>query len=585
MITQMKFKNMDDPSKIDRGAVAILVAILLPIFFGLAAFTIDVANWYLEGAKVQKAADAAALAGVTYMPQDFVSATSKALTTSSKNGYTNSTSGPTFVTTALVPDHSSQLDVTVTNTINNFFGKLIGKPTMTVSRTAVADYLGAALMGSPCNALGTQPTASDGSPSAIPTQGQGGYATCQGNPQFWALAEGPATDKVQGDRYGTRVCTSSSTDYCSNNFNDEYSQDGYVFIVRVAANAVNQPIKLQMYDPAYVTTGQECGDIASSGFTNGMNPYAPDGATRYDNSNNTFCTGDSDPGGSGTAPELSTTFALREQTDTFNPLVATPVTGCIKQFRGYNTTPTSTSLTEKNGNRPNSSYQPELAQVFHQWVDLCTFVPTRSGDYYLQVRTNADMGGTAGINSLTPTQFLGLSTDTTGRGANAYAIRAVTNPISLGASVQVSGWERIPIFANATAASSTFNLLQVNPNAAGKSFYFSFFDVGDATSSGTVKVLRPSENSNTSLPGCTYKFVGGVETNINGTSCQVNISSSTNNGKVQTITVPVPADYTCTSTSLGGCWFRVTVSFSSGSVHDATTWDANIGGDAIRLVQ
>jgi Flp pilus assembly protein TadG len=570
----------------ETGAVALMVAIMLPLFIGLAAFTVDVANWYVVSAQVQKAADAAALGGVTYMPQDFASATAKALAVSSRNGYTNSTTGPTFVTTATMPARTSQLRATVTTTFDNIFGKLLGRPTMTITRTAVADYLGPALMGSPCNALGTQPTPSDGSGTAIPTTAQGGFATCQGDPQFWTLVEGPATDKVQGDRYATNVCDDSSTDFCASDRNSEYRPDGYVFVVRVNAAAVNQSINLQIYDPAYVTTGQDCGDLPSSGISNGMNPYAPDASARYDNANNGFCTGDSDPGGSGTSPELSTTFALREQTDTFNPLVATPVTGCIKQFRGFNSTPTATQLDELDSrNRPNSSYKAGLAQVFHQWVSLCSFTPTRSGDYYLQVRTNADMGGSADINTLTPTQYLGLATDTTGRGANAFAIRAVTSTKSLGASVQVSGWERMPIFANATAATSTFNLLQVSPNAAGRSFYFSFFDVGDAASSGTVRVLRPNENTTTSLPGCTYQFANGVATATGNTTCSVSISNTRNNGKVQTMTVPVPSDYTCTSTSLGGCWFRVAVTFSSGSVHDATTWDATIGGDAVRLVE
>ena len=40
------------------------------------------------------------------------------------------------------------------------------------------------------------------------------------------------------------------------------------------------------------------------------------------------------------------------------------------------------------------AYNPELSRIFHQWVSLCTFTPTRAGDYYLQVRTNVSLGGT-----------------------------------------------------------------------------------------------------------------------------------------------------------------------------------------------
>ena len=33
--------------------------------------------------------------------------------------------------------------------------------------------------------------------------------------------------------------------------------------------------------------------------------------------------------------------------------------------------------------------------MYHQWVKLCTFTPSAAGDYYLQIRTNVAIGGTA----------------------------------------------------------------------------------------------------------------------------------------------------------------------------------------------
>jgi hypothetical protein len=60
---------------------------------------------------------------------------------------------------------------------------------------------------------------------------------------------------------------------------------------------------------------------------------------------------------------------------------------------------------------------------------------------------------------------------------------------------------------------------------------------------------------------------------------------SMNNGKIQTITFPVPGDYDCDYASMSGCWYRVEMSFGSGSVHDVTTWDAEVLGDPVRLVE
>src|SRR5690606_16125474 len=63
----------------EAGAVALLVALLTPVFVAFAALSVDVARWYVEGERVQKAADAASLAGVVYMPQDFPRAKQTAL--------------------------------------------------------------------------------------------------------------------------------------------------------------------------------------------------------------------------------------------------------------------------------------------------------------------------------------------------------------------------------------------------------------------------------------------------------------------------------------------------------------------------
>ncbi len=65
----------------------------------------------------------------------------------------------------------------------------------------------------------------------------------------------------------------------------------------------------------------------------------------------------------------------------------------------------------------------------------------------------------------------------------------------------MSGCERMPIYANSTANSATFNLIQVLPNAAGKSFTFSGFDFGDCTDcSGDRRTVEvPAARRSTTL--------------------------------------------------------------------------------------
>jgi Flp pilus assembly protein TadG len=607
----------------DEGAIALVAAVIIPLMLVLCGIAIDVGRWYVEVQKVQNAADAAALAGVTWMPNYLTNATTKAKAASATNGYPDAgTAGNTHVT-VMKTEKDSELLVTVSSTISNIFGALFGNPTTTIVRGALADYQGSALMGSPCNTFGNEPNgttysgADQPQDSVIPPT-EPGYATCQSRtPNFWAGIEGPATAKLQGDRFSTTVCSTSTTECADPDnpnptpappyANKEYNAEGYYFVVRVGSGAVGHDVKIQIYDPAYVrTSGSGSDSLLSSDcmgltgtYIDGMNPYAPDASSRYNHDTSFhFCTGDSDPGFSSTSPRMITTFAMRGRSSDYNPAHAPVFNQCVKQYRGVVGAPTASSgvLDEHNG-----AYRSGLAEVFHQWVDLCTFQPDFPGDYYLQVRTNAALvedhpeptdHGDPVTYSLSSAELAATPADVGGRGSNAFAIRAVVDPLDaqptdLNAEVSVAGFERMPMYQNASGGTAIFNLLQVNPTAAGKDMYFSFFDAGDASGTGTVTVLRPQENitaGQTALPGCS-SVKSGATTNISGNVCKTTISSASNDGHLQTVTVPIPTDYTCNVTSVGGCWFQVEVKFNAGSVHDFTTWTGSIGGDTVRLVK
>ncbi len=84
-------------------------------------------------------------------------------------------------------------------------------------------------------------------------------------------------------------------------------------------------------------------------------------------------------------------------TDTGDPMKAPVVAGCTKQFQPYTQIETSSGSASTNlatvlkrytsGTTKNPLYNKQLAQIYHQWVSLCTFTPTRRGDWYIQVRT------------------------------------------------------------------------------------------------------------------------------------------------------------------------------------------------------
>lgn len=576
-----------DPSG-DGGAVAVIVAVCAFLFMGLAAISVDIARIYVEAERVQKAADAAALAGVTYMPQDLASARTAAAAVASRNGYTH---GGDVVVSAEPGGKPSQLSVSVTAAVDNGFAGVFGIESSTVTREAVADFQGAIPMGSPCNTFGNEPAGTNilgpvGSSLPFP-----GFPNCSSNPMFWANIQGPQTDKVQGDQYMTRRCGTGGTDGCSGSTNADFQPQGYFFVVRVTDPVATGPITIQLYDPAFIVTGPDCRDLPSySTLRDNMNGYTTaDGRTRYRGTNNAFCTGDYWPGGTDTYPPgttaAHTSFALRAPADSLVPASAPVIPQCVAQYKGRSSAPSYTDLRATN----------EMTRVFHQWVPLCTITNPVKGDYYLQVRTNvalpamsssqyiAGAGGTIPADA-DVTRQAGDDTSVRGGGSNAFGIRALSSD---GAKVSVSGYERMPMYANATDQTSTFNLIKAMPGSAGKTIEFSFYDAADgAPSGGTVKVSRPADatgsiTSTTSLQGCTGK---GVVTG-NLTNCTATVRPSTNNGRVQTIYIPVPSDYSCNYSSLGGCWFSVTVSFPGSSVTDITTWTAAVLGDPVRLIR
>ena len=54
----------------------------------------------------------------------------------------------------------------------------------------------------------------------------------------------------------------------------------------------------------------------------------------------------------------------------------------------------------------------------------------------------------------------------------------------------------------------------------------------------------------------------------------------------QTVSVPIPTNYTCTTSVPTGCWVRLQYAYGSGNQPSgATSWTAGIEGDPVRLVE
>lgn len=582
-----------------------MVAILAPILIGMAAFSVDVARWYVEGVREQKAADAAALAGVVYMPQDFATAKATALAVAARNGYTDG-AGNIKVTVQPGP-RTSQLQVIVQNTISNAFGVIIGVPTTTVARTGIADYSGPVPMGSPCNLFGNEALG-----SGELSRGSATNCTLGNRPGFWANIAGPKTSKENGDRYATQGCSSAADSFClgagQTDNCDHYGSSScqgtsvigktvYYYRVRLAPGAGT--VNVQVFDPAFINVGDNCDVNLRSGWptSNTINPSVTDAINRYSFGNSattptgtgTFCTGDNQFGFTTTPP--TTTYALLAPNDSGDPSKSQVVSGCAPvQFRGLNvdlTTYLTASTTQ--GKSADGIY---AQQNFRQWITLnCQLTAPSTGysDYYLEVRTNLTLGDASATRVLDPSDDAGEN----GAGHNRFALRAIASGTA--DAVSVSAYERMPIYANFASGTSTFYMARVPTAGYGKTLRIQLFDTGDSVQTGSIQVNLPASYRAahpTTVLSCVDR--GFLPSSTPGTTvlspCVLtNVNASTGyQGKVKELDVRIPADYACNDSASADCWFTVSYNYPSApssGVTDTTTWSAAVIGDPVRLVK
>ncbi|MDQ6681776.1 MAG: pilus assembly protein TadG-related protein, partial [Chloroflexota bacterium] len=136
-----------------RGQVLVIFALILTFLLLMSALVVDLAWLWGNTLRIQRAADAAALAGVVHLPGNPGLAYSTAVSEATKNGYVN---GANSVTVSPIKDpyNARKLDVTVSAPVKTFFLGIIGMNQFTISRQADAEYILPVPMGSPQNYYG-----------------------------------------------------------------------------------------------------------------------------------------------------------------------------------------------------------------------------------------------------------------------------------------------------------------------------------------------------------------------------------------------------------------------------------------------
>ncbi|HET9730567.1 MAG TPA: pilus assembly protein TadG-related protein [Acidimicrobiia bacterium] len=575
-------------SRRERGFVVLWMAMVLLLLIGVAAFAVDLVHAYVVGQEAQNAADAAALGGVTALQNDLTgtAAINRAADLADKNGFA---SGVTAT-----PTGANQLTVEVKQDVDTWFAKIFGIDTLSVDRTAVAEYDPPVAMGSPANNIGDVPAGSctdAGFLAGPPVPCVSAHFAANANQNLFAQVVGPDAPSSQGNPYTTRNCSSFyPTDGCTGpgaGNNTLYDGAEYFFI---SNDMPGGDITPYVYDGAYVNTGFGFCDTTTNGITN-ADP------ARYAK-NSPYCAADLVTGGlAGIIPPVGTQFELLgpdgDLDPTNNPVLCS--TGIIPGEEPPNGTPITNPITLAN---------------FEKWQPICP-------------------AGSPTIHGATADKFhpyeIRVTTSATGEGTNNFSLMALHDPgtpPTNGLAVYTS--ERLPLFASKNGATgpAAFYVARVLPSSRPRTLNLDLFDLGDSIGGGGTGSLQvfavPDYNAGTEVPlaGCTFtQPVGSPPDGSNydlappwGSAADIvsaptcgQVSSEIQydatapgamgshywQGQWVTISIPIPAKpaYSCTTNLFENCWIKLRITPNRGQqLGDATTWNAHMAGGPVRLV-
>lgn len=506
----------------DKGSALIFVAGSLVLLMGLAAMGTDLAWFYLNTSRIQRAADAAALGGVVWLPNEIGTANSTAHSIATQNGYEHGVDSA-VVTPSPVPGEPNQLQVKIDDTVPTFFLKVMGFDTMDISRTAIAEYIPPLKLGSPSNQFGN---------ACDPEyEGDPGFpADCGDN--FWANIHGWFTHTSYGDAYAG---------HCQGGTNDDEG---------CPANVIARD------------TGYLYGIESSSGFTVQFVDLAfhntSGGVTTADQhrTGDRGCEDASWGGGASTSASCGPTMIVNLYAPDPTPLVLTdngpPV--CTA------TIPPQPQIEEQVGGNgvPYSWQPPSGAGCWSQ---------SGSGIWVVQVMH----------------QYPGATNKRAG--LNRYSVRSTSGQLfalgdfsiynnSSGTTTSFHLAEVPDFYAGKTFVVELFDPAEHGP---GTGFIQLIGPDGSVWNDGECRLYERAAG----VPDGPWTQFGTIGA---GSNCQESTSQDEYQNQWLKFEVDLPTTYACNQAA-GQCWWKINYVYPGGaSVNDTTTWRAFMIGNPIHLV-
>jgi hypothetical protein len=520
------------------GQIVVIFALMLTVLIGLVGIAIDTTYAWREALRVQRAADAASLAGVVYMPGDFTSASSTALAESAMNGMP--ANSITTVVPAKVASDPRELRVTVTTQVPTFFSRIFGINAFTVSRSSTAVYILPVPMGSPENYYGSFGTYKvNGSDTAL--TGPAGQA--MNSRGFWGSVLSQGADIVNGDAYMPKNNGSGA------NPNPQDTTNYYNYAVYMPPGSTAGHVWI--FDPGFCDTDQTqgTGETWFSGSA-GMSTWYE----LYNTNNQPYNLGaQTDLGGSGT---LFTNEAYSDSAEG-----GSGGSSCKAGAITLNT----------NG------------EYYHdKWWELTG----NAGGFGANTTLS---GGAAGTTyRIHVTTDPGDTTQDSVNAQNNYSIFATDT----GTPPQVYGIGAMQMYTPLPGnTNSTFYLAQIDQQSgAGKTIEISLWDPGDTGNlTAALSIQQPTSAGWSSINfNWSAAKVASSGANCTGNSGGLVSSVTTSSGGTHifngcwlTLDIVIPTTYTAPQSG----WWKITYAMTgSGNSTDETTWQVSIRGNPVHIV-
>ncbi len=516
-----------------RGQALPLLAIMLVALIGFTGLALDVSMLLLRTLQQQRAADAAALAGVIKLPQLPGEAKTLAQQYAGLNGYVNNLDPTGFpqVDARTVPGYNTRLHVIIVAEDDVYFMRIFGINKVPVTRDAYAQYSLPVRLGCRhCVSFGVgNPT-----PVAVGTDPDpshpGRCPNCElVNEKFWLAIEGPGSESRNGDAYNTKFLNSEDSFICGTHqvLNTALSNQPYVaapnpnagYNYGIHVDPSGGDIGIYVYDPAQYYRGGVGGTSADTGDTQACALQGP----QY---------------------RFTTYFQLYQPDDTPDLFVGDVPLGPPVAFRDDGTT------------------------AYHNKWFLIGTLPqglAASGDFRLQVYTN-DIG--AGNND--------------SDGQNGYSL-ALGGPRAPNNVETIYGINNLSLTNNIRAVTGTnisWQLAKIGSEHAREKMSIMLYDPGDASCNTNMQVFRESDSTNP--VDFDLNWTGVHQTRLVTTDTSWPAGDPRRqpyNGQWVTLGITLPNDYTedywLVKYTIGGC----------GAVtQDRTVWQIVMLGNPIHLV-